>query len=345
MVPGDPTRRTGGSLYDARIAEGLRAAGWTVGVHGLDGDFPVADDTARRAFDAALAGLPDGATAVVDGLALGGLPEVAEAHAGRLDLVALVHHPLCDETGLAAARAERLRASETRAVAACRRIVTTSRFTARRLQALGMATASIAVVEPGTDPAPPARSAVAGSDGGERFELLSVGSLVPRKAQDLLVDALARVADRPWACRLVGAPRDPAFAERVGARIREHGLADRIDLPGEAEPRVLDAAYHAADLFVLPSHYEGFGMVVTEALARGLPLVATTGGALADTVPETAALKVAPADPDALAAALARWFDERALRARLRAGAMQARAGLPDWPSAAQRFADAVQLR
>ena len=357
LVPGDPARRTGGSLYDARIADGLRAAGWTVRVHGLHGDYPVADGTARRALDHALASVPDGGRAVIDGLALGGLPEVAETHAARIELIALIHHPLCDETGLDWALARRLLGHERRAVAACRRIITTSRFTAKRLRELAIGSAPVTVVEPGTDPAALARGALGDPGVDEPVQLLSVGSLVPRKGQDLLIDALIRLGDssdtpadserigRGWTCRLIGAPRDPEFADRLRARIAGAGLGARILLAGEADADALDRAYREADLFVLPSRYEGYGMVVTEALARGLPIVSTTGGALAETVPDDAGLKVAPNDAGALADALERWFGDAGLRERLAAGARRARGELLDWPGAAERFGRAVSRR
>lgn len=343
LVPGDPARRTGGSLYDARIAEGLQRAGRTIQVHGLPGRFPFADDVAREAFDRALAGVPDAGVAILDGLALGGLPDLAEAHSSRIELVALIHHPLCDETGLDAEGIDRLLRLETRALAACRRIITTSRFTRERLVELGMDRAPTHVVEPGTDPAPLAESPT-------RFDhrhtpiLLCVGSLVPRKGQDVLVQALQRLEDRAWRCVLAGHPgRDPAFTARLDSMIERAGLADRIDRAGELDDPALQRAYLAADLFVLPSHYEGFGMVVTEALARGLPVITTTGGALARTLPEEAGLHVPPADAEALAGALARWLDDPGLRDRLRQGARRVRDRLPGWDDAAARFLQALE--
>lgn len=93
---------------------------------------------------------------------------------------------------------------------------------------------------------------------------------------------------------------------------------------------------------MLASYYEGYGMVVTEALARGLPVITTTGGALADTLPAEAGLAVSPGDSRALAAALARWFEAPALRARLRGGARDARQRLGDWHAAGDAFAEAL---
>ena len=321
IVPGDPAQRTGGYLYDAHIVAALRGLGWTVDVHGLPGRFPDADATARDALERTLAGLPSGRQVVVDGLALGGLPEVAVRHGHRLALVALVHHPLADERGLSLARRHCLLASERAALAAAGCVITTSPWTARRLADFGLQPSRVCTVEPGVTPL-----ALAPAD-GEPPRLLCVGTVSRRKGQDLLVRALARLRDAPWHCDCIGSStRDPDFAGAVAGLIREAGLADRIELHGECDDARLRAAYAGADLFVLPSHYEGYGMVVTEAIAAGLPVLTTTGGALSETLPPGAGIVVPPDDVDALTEALAALIGDRARRHALREGARKARA-------------------
>lgn len=340
IVPGDPDQPTGGYRYDARVAAELRRLGMTVDVIGLAGRFPDADEQAGAALDSTLRDLPDGHLAVIDGLALGGLPEVAHRHADRLALVALVHHPLADETGLRPALRDRLLASETRALAACRRIVTTSEFTARRLADLGVEHDRIRVVPPGVDRAAPREA----SDSAVQ-RLLCVGSLVPRKGQDMLIDALVGLKDLSWRLELVGDPdRDRDFAGKLEADIDRHGLADRIEIRGVQDPDTLDATYRDADVLVVPSHYEGYGMVVTEALAHALPMIATTGGALIDTVPPAAAVQVPAGDARALADALHRWLVDPGLRAEKQAGARQLRRSLDDWTATGRRFAEALDM-
>ena len=347
IVPGDPGQRTGGYLYDAHMVRQLRDVGWMVDVIGLEGRFPDADDLAARAMHRALSKLHDGARVVIDGLALGGLPDEVAPHAGRLDISALVHHPLADETGLDAAVRERLLTRETRALEACRRVIVTSPFTARRLRALGLDQRTPRVVEPGVKGAELAE-AVAGRLQGREPEgperLLCVGSLTPRKGQDLLVSALAQLAERDWHCTLVGSStRDAGFAKHVAGLISEAGLADRIDCIGECDQDVLDAEYHRASVYLLPSHYEGYGMVVSEALARGLPMITTIGGALAQTAPEDCCLRVEPGNVDALVEALARWFDDAALRRRLTRSAVEWRENLRSWSEAGRAFAAALE--
>lgn len=347
VVPGNPGQRTGGYLYDARISSQLRALGWSVDVIGLAGRFPLADALARQSMERALASCPSGQAVVIDGLALGALPEVLEAHAGRLKLIGLIHHPLSDETGLDAATKSALLASERRALSALRALIVTSHFTARRLQEIGLTPHRAQVVEPGVDRAPlaeRARRRLAEGRNDRTQTLLCVASLTPRKGQNLLVRALAALADHPWRCVLVGSPdRAPEFAARVRQMIDQNGLADRIRLTGEADSDALEQAYRQASVCVLPSWYEGYGMVISEALAHGLPLIATTGGALADTVPACCALRVPPGDVAALREALRRWLVDPELRLACTRAAVARRETLPDWPAAGRAFARLIE--
>lgn len=343
MVPGPLDQRTGGYLYDARMVRGLRALGREVDVHELEGRFPDGDTRARASLSAALARVPDGGCVVLDGLAMGGLPDEVAAQADRLRLVALVHHPLCDETGRTPDEAAHLFELERRALASAAGVVVTSAFTARRLRDFGVPEGRIRVVEPGTERAKEAP----GPPRGEPPALLCVGSVSPRKAQVDLVRALDRIRDLPWSCIVAGSTtRDRRYADHVAQEIRGRGLEDRIRLVGELGSDALDRAYHRASVFVLPSHYEGYGMALTEALARGLPVVSTTGGAIPWTVPEAAGLLVPPGDVDALARALASVLspDRGAAEAleRLRAAARAQVQSLPTWDEAVSGFVRAV---
>ena len=342
VVPGPLDQQTGGYIYDRRMVDGLRAQGWRVDVRSVAGVFPAADARTAARMGAVLAGLPDGDRVLVDGLALGGLPAPARAERTRLRLLALVHHPLADETGLDAPRRAQFAALEREALAACVGVLVTSAFTARRLEAYGVAAARVRAVCPGTDPVRPA----AGPRPGDPPLLLSVGSVTPRKGQRELAAALARLAGLPWRCVCAGSlERDPDCAAEVAERVREAGLADRLRFAGECGAAELDRLYHRASLFVLPSHYEGYGMALADALARGLPVVSTTGGAIPHTVPVDAGVLVAPGDESALAGALDRLLREPGGAERRRSLAAAARRHarrLPDWPDAARRFAEAI---
>ncbi len=342
IVPGDPGQLTGGYIYDARIVAALREQGWQVAVIGLDGRFPEPDGQAADALEETLAGHADGARVVIDGLAMSGLPEVVARHAERLDLTALIHHPLADETGLDPAQRTRFTISETRALGAVGRVIVTSAFTARRLADFDVPAERITVIEPGVARAPLSPRVTADQPGPTR--LLCVATITPRKGHDVLIEALARLADRDWQATCIGGlDRDVGHVRHVHERIAAHGLEARITLAGERAHDQLIDAYQDADLFVLPSHYEGYGMVISEALAHGLPVITTTGGALAHTLPREAGIAVPPGDAQALSEALERWFDDPELRQRLRQGAQRARDELADWSEAGHAFAKALE--
>lgn len=334
LVPGALDTPTGGFRYDRRVIEGLQAAGWQVQLLVLEGGFPWPDDATCARAEAALAALPDGLPVVADGLAFGCLPALAERHAGRLRWLALVHHPLAFETGLEARQREALFASEVRALACARQVVVTSESTALALADFAVPPQRLAVVPPGTDPVacPPRGPGSAG-------RLLCVATLTPRKGHALLVEALAGLQDRAWTLDCVGSTsRDAACADAVRRAVVAQGLASRVRLHGEVDERQLQAAYRAADALVLASFHEGYGMVLAEALAHGLPVLATQAGAVGGTVPPGAGLLVPPGDVPALRAALAAWLDDAALRARLQQGARAAAPRLPGWPQAVARF-------
>ncbi|MEL7978557.1 glycosyltransferase [Vreelandella titanicae] len=343
IVAGDPAQRTGGYIYDAQIVSALRDQGWEIDVVGLAGTFPDADAEAAGALTQALASLPDQAAVVIDGLAMGALPEVVAQHAQRLEITALLHHPLGDELGLDEADQQRFHRSELNALAHVARIIVTSHFTARRLPELAAhyempLNPSVTVVEPGVAQAPISPAA----EPGELLRLLCVATLTPRKGQDILVKALAGVSGDHWQCDCYGGARDATFTQRVQQLIDQNGLQDSVRLHGECDGATLEAAYRCAHALVLPSWYEGYGMVVTEALAHGLPVITTTGGALGDTLPAGAGLSVEPGDVDAIQDALSRFCHDDKLRHQLCQGAAQAREALSDWQEAGAKFATAL---
>jgi glycosyltransferase involved in cell wall biosynthesis len=340
LVPGPLDARTGGSEYDRQIVEALRARGYSVEFTALDSSFPTPTPTARHHAAQQLARLPDGAIVIVDGLAFGALPDEAAREAQRLRLVALVHHPLAMETGLARELSDALRESETRALQSASRVVVTSPQTARLLPAFGVAAEAALVVVPGTAPAPLAQ----GSDGQHGVELLCVATLIPRKGHEMLVHALAGLRELPWRLTCVGSlEMHPPTATAVQDLVQRAGLASRVVLAGSQEPAQVADFYHRSDVMVLPTFYEGYGMAVAEALARGIPVVATSTGAIADLVGADAGLLVPVGDETALSTALRSVIEDAPLRARLQAGARQARERLPTWDSSAATLAEALE--
>jgi glycosyltransferase involved in cell wall biosynthesis len=341
-IPGNITLPTGGYAYDREVLARLPAAGIEITHLALPGGYPdpSPEDIARTADQ--IAATPRDAVLLIDGLAYGAMPASLIERFDR-PIVALVHHPLCLEAGLTPSRAEALRALEIAALAHARRVVVTSPMTGRTLAAdFGVPAAHIVVAEPGTDEAPRARGSAS-----KGFALLAVGSIVPRKGYDVLVRALeidAAVHAADWHLTIVGAlDRSTATADALRGQIARAGLGARIDIAGPKSRGELDALYDQSDVFVLSSHYEGYGMVLAEALARGLPIVTTTGGAAAETVPDSAALKVPPGDAEALQRAVRRVVDDAALRRELADAAWLAGRSLPRWSNTAAAIADVIK--
>ncbi|MDM0111212.1 glycosyltransferase family 4 protein [Variovorax sp. J22R133] len=339
LVPGDLNTRTGGYTYDRHIIDGLRAQQWQVHVLALGDGYPAPDAMAREQTRRIVEALPEGTLAVVDGLAFGVMDELARAHAQRLRWVALVHHPLSLETGLDALQQSALFHSERKALVAARGVIVTSPFTARGLAAFEVPLERIAVVEPGTEPAPLA----AGSGGGDALSLLCVATITPRKGHALLIEALAGLKDRRWTLHCAGSlSMDAGCTRALAEAIDAHGLQGRVVLHGEQDATGLAALYDVSDAFVLASFHEGYGMALAEALARGLPVISTRAGAIADTVPADAGELVPPGDVVALRAALGRLMDDTDWRDQLRAGAQAARQRLPTWSRSSEAFASAL---
>ncbi len=339
-VPGDLATPTGGYGYDRRIIAELQVLGWQIDVVSVGDGFPQPSAEQRAVALARLEDLPQGIPVVVDGLALGALPEAAERIARRAPLVALVHHPLALEAGLSPADSRKLFESECKALAAARSVIVTSRATGKRLNAdYDVPPERITVAPPGTDRAAPARGTPDAT-----LRLLSVGAIVPRKGFDALIAALASIAGLPWRLTIAGdLTRAPATAAKLEADIARHRLAGRVDLLGEVSPQRLGALYASADVFVLASHFEGYGMAYAEAMAHGLPIIGTTGGATVDTVPPTAGVLVEPGNVKALARALRRVIENEEERRRLARGALAAAADLPTWESTARIVASALK--
>jgi glycosyltransferase involved in cell wall biosynthesis len=338
-IPGDIGLPTGGYMYDRRVLALLARFGVAAQHVELPGSFP--DPSAADLDEAGrlLAAAAPGAAVVIDGLAYGAMPAEVIGRV-RAPIVALVHHPLCLEAGLDKMRQDALYALEKAALALAKRVVVTSRVTARTLVAdFAVPGDKITVAEPGTDPAPRAQGSVAGP-----LQLLSVGAIVPRKACDIVVRALGSLKDRDWRLTIAGpTDRSPEALAAVRAAIGHAALADRVTLVGPVNRERLADLYASTDAFLTASLYEGYGMVLAEAMACGLPIVCTTGGAAAETVPDDAAIKVPPGDERALAGAVQRTLHDTGLRRRMADASWAAGQKLPRWEETARIIAGVIK--
>lgn len=336
--PGSLATPTGGYAYDREVLTALGGQGIDAQPLELPSDFPFPSASSTAEALRRLAAVDPCRLLMVDGLALGALPpDGLTPLAPRL--VALIHHPLALEEGLAPAARAHLAANERAVLALCRAVVTTSAATARTLVSdYGIADTLITVAEPGV------AAADVSDHVGSPPVLLAIGSVIPRKAYVLLVSVLADLADLDWTLTIIGSlDLDPAEVERVRAAISTHGLDGRITLRGAVSRADLEAAYLACDLIVHPALYEGYGMVLAEALRRGLPLICTTGGAAAETVPDGAGIKVPPGEAAPLRAALRHLLSDPEAGRALAARARIAGQSLPTWDDTARRIAEALR--
>jgi glycosyltransferase involved in cell wall biosynthesis len=334
----DPGRPSGGNVYDRRVGRGLTEIGWSVQELPVPGDWPRPDPAALGVLGQVVARVPDDRVVLADGLVASAGSEVLLPETARLRLVVLVHMPLghrgpADET-------PGVRAGEAAVLRGARAVVTTSEWTRGWLiDHYGLAPRVVFVAEPGVEMTPLA----VGSPSGGR--LLCVGAVIPGKGHDVLLEALGLVADLSWQCVCVGPlDRDEDFVRRLRARARQSGLGDRVRFTGSRVGADLDAAYAAADLHVLATRGETYAMVVTESLARGLPVVATSVGGIPEALGRGTSgiepgMLVPPGDPVALAGALRLWLTEPSVRRRWRDAARQRRSTLIPWSQTSHRIA------
>jgi glycosyltransferase involved in cell wall biosynthesis len=335
----DPGRPSGGNTYDRRLSDELQALGWSVHVRGVPGDWPWAGEEACRALEEALAAVPDGGRVLVDGLVASVWPQVMVPVARRLRVAVLMHMPVGARDGGSSLERERA------VLGVADAVVTTSEWTRRWLvETYALDPARVHVAHPGVD----AAETAAGSTGGGN--LLCVGAVTPGKGHDVLLAALVQVADLAWRCDCVGSvSRAPEFVRTLRRDISASGLDGRLVLTGPRTGHDLGSSYASADLLVVASRGETYGMVVTEALARGLPVLAPQVGGVPEALGASPdgrrpGILLPPGDPGALADALRRWLSEHSLREDLRDAARRRRADLRGWSETAERVAGVLAV-
>jgi glycosyltransferase involved in cell wall biosynthesis len=337
----NPSRPSGGNTYDRQVSANLSVHGWSVVEHGVPGAWPEPSESALAALTTVIGAIPDRTVVLIDGLIASAVPEVLVPQAERLRLVVLVHMPLGHQT--LSGQTDKAGDRERRVLTAASAVVTTSDWTRRRLEDLyGLHPEHIRVCRPGTESA----AVVSGTaDGGA---LLCVAAIIPGKGHDVLVDALATVSDLAWDCVCVGTlDRDADFVAALGRRINRLGLDNRISFPGPRIGAELARTYAAADLVTLASRAETYGMVLTEALAHGLPVIAASVGGVPEAVGRddrglVPGILCPPDDPIAFGQALRSWLSDPGLRSRLRQGAGERRATLAGWDATASALADVL---
>jgi glycosyltransferase involved in cell wall biosynthesis len=330
---------TGGNVYNHNLIAELRALDVEVRLHTLPGPWPEGNASTHAQLARAVQQAP---TSLVDGIVACGAPDViaAAVDSGRV-IIILVHLPISDELGLEPSRRERYAALESRAIQAASGVLCTSRWSAAHLRRrFGRRDVGVAV--PGVRPA----AAVArGSQQAGHPRFLTLATLTPTKDQLTVVRALAQVAELGWTAALVGSDRAASnYAAQLRGEIAAAGLAERIAVPGMLVGDALDREWDAADLLIVPSRIETYGLVIGEALTRGIPAVVPAGTGAAEALHQGATshsdaapgTTVSPGDPQSLAALLRRWLTDAPLRHMWRRAALAQRDTLPGWQQTAE---------
>ena len=334
-IPGDKDQRTGGYIYDASVLRQLNESGCRTAHLELPGTFPSPPPADMATAVDALSSVPDGCPIIVDGLALGAMAPDAIASV-RAPVIAMVHHPLGLETGLTPDNADALLRNEAEVLKHAAHVIVPSPHIAETLSArLGVVTKRITVATPGFDrPTGPCHPDTPPL-------ILSVGLLAPRKGHDVLIDALALVADLPWRAQILGRRQDEAFARALEAKVAKASLSERITLTGEVNADRLQDAYRRASIFALATRYEGYGMVLSEAMLHQLPVVSCDVGAVPGTVGDAGCL-VPPDDPVAFAQTLRTLLEDPDKAAHASNAARAKAADLPTWADTARQFATVI---
>lgn len=346
IFPGDINTDSGGYRYDREIIRGLQAQGWEVSLISLEGAYPNPTHEDKALAQHAIDDLPENSLVVIDGLALGASPELAEHVAHKHRLIALVHHPLCLESGIDPKLAAELRIFEIAALKYATHVIVTSSATKASLEELmGVPSQNISVVLPGTD-RPDLSYLQRQETSNGPVSLLCVGSLVPRKGQLHLVEAMNKLQALEWQLDLIGSTSfAPDYADQVRKRIAHYGLSDRVSLHGGIPKAELTGFYERADVFVLPTYYEGYGMAFAEAMSYGLPVIASGDGAVSSTVPLSAGIHFKVGDESELKKALQLLLTDSTQRQEFAKGAIAAAQALPDWNESARAFSSILEVQ
>ncbi|MBP1464389.1 glycosyltransferase family 4 protein [Candidatus Chloroploca sp. M-50] len=337
LTVGDTQRMTGGYLYHREVFARLQKAGVTITELVPSG----ADLAAQLIAAPKLGGFDPTAydLLLIDALARGLCAHWADRWRAVRPLVALVHElpSVAGAEGVSVGDLE-LEAPLLRAD----RLITVSEHGRHILEDRGVASARITVAPGGYDRLTSLAAAPAEGSSKHPLTALCVAQWIARKGILDLVRAWSQAAPEGARLELIGETDvDLAYTRRVQAAIAR-APTDSIVVHGPISDADLVAAYRRADLFVLPSRYEGYGLVFAEALAHGLPIIAYAVGPVPDLVGPEAGILTAPGNQTHLVTALRQLLNNPAQRTQMAAAARTRAAELPTWDDTAARVLDAL---
>jgi glycosyltransferase involved in cell wall biosynthesis len=283
VVPGNIHTLTGGYIYDKRMTDGLRLKGHQIQIHSLSGEDPFSSEERSGQCWERLRAVPKGETIIFDSLVFGAIPGFLKEINQNHIIIALIHLPLSYSKNYLNTRLEKLSVSEEEAFSYADRILVTSRFTMDLLVGVGIDPYKIQVVLPGVE----VFTRKAGWPKLPR-NFITVSNYTKNKGYALLIEAMKEIRQLDWTLDCYGDKSfDPKHVGSLSRLIEKYRLTDRIFLHGPVSGKTLAETYVNSDLLIHPSEFETYGMVLTEALAHGIPVVASKGGAITQTVPES----------------------------------------------------------
>jgi glycosyltransferase involved in cell wall biosynthesis len=348
LNPGDIKRKTGGSIYNRKLAESLTGRGFRLEVvtvpdlpyfAGLVAGVAIGPllllRLARRKYD----------VVIVDGWAHPTtlLFNIACWMTGSVPLVIIVHQVRSRAMKLPARFIARM--VERVALRCARLVVTVSGFISGEVERLVGSNERIALAPPGSAPLLDT-TWDRGKREGMPLRLLFVGNCTRLKGLEHLVGALGLLQDVPVTLDVVGdLSFEPRYYEELVRQAKSLGVSERVTFHGAISHEELGRFYSQADIFTFPSLYEGFGIVLAEAMHAGLPIVATRIGPTDEILREGEnALIVPAADSAALAGAIRRLAADAYMREGFSRRSRELAGSLPTWKQTCDNVCHRIEI-
>jgi glycosyltransferase involved in cell wall biosynthesis len=335
--------KTGGEKYHYEVVEALRDAGYDVRVH-TEQDLPENKRHGTSAWSAYRELFREAHDYPVI-LSTHGMHKrqgpalrYARRKLGKR-IIALVHHLIHPLKAGISSSVEKY--FETLYIRQADFAIANSEFTASEISALGFDRQRISIVYPGIGRITPRPS----SPNNETLKLLSVGFLEERKGYHVLLEALKDI-ETDFELNIAGDDKiNPEYTSLIKKKIDEYELSDKINILGHVNHELLNELKSEADVFVLPTLHEGFGIAALEAAAYGLPVITSAAGAIPEIFADGEdAVLVKPGDPAMLRTAINTLLINEGIRAKLASAGPQNRFAHRTWDNVGSDFVEAVDM-
>jgi glycosyltransferase involved in cell wall biosynthesis len=339
LCPGDINSLTGSHIFTKRFAEGLKKNGHQITIHQLSNDFPFPSDKSLQTVQTILSLIPESDTIIFDNLISSSISALLKECAHRNHLICLFHLPLSIYPGFSVYQREMLAFSESESLGFIHHILAVGPFVEKFLLQQGIDKKKIILTFPGVEDCPQKKIYQP-----KPYRLLSVANLIRSKGHVTLVKALSALNNINWILDCYGdLDLDRQYLADLQALIRRNNLQNKIFIHGTISGKALSDAYLSADLFIHPSEFETYGIALTEALAHGIPVIASTGGGTLSTVPASMGKFFKPDDVYGLETILEVVFENTEIYKKLCNEASRYKSQAITWQKSADDFELAMQ--